>query len=421
MDKIKENSRSSSGRLTKNVSALTIIQISNYIVPLLVARHLISVLGLEFYGVLAFALGLGTFFMVIADVGFSIAGSENISRHHNDNIFISKYVSAAVLIKALFAFLAALIILLYAFNTAKYAEYFELFLLVILSSFIQAFIPTWFFIGKGEASQLAYVSIIGKAIYVLLIYIMIVDQSDIMSVPILISCSALFTLSVTWWMIRKKGIIFTNPTRKFIKNIFVETLPYYYSRLGVATYMNIGLIFLGLMVNPVIVGAYAIAEQLYKVMQSAFTPVTQAIFPYMVREKDLNMFSKIALGVISLAIIFSVIGYFVSPVLVPLIFGDEAIASLPILNIFFIAIVAHIITVFLGFPLFAILGRVNLANITISVGPIFYIIGLIIFYMLDLFDPIYLALLMVISELAILTFRAKVASPLIINFYRKKV
>lgn len=414
----KEIIKSTGSRLAENVSALTIIQISNYIAPLLVARHLISVLGLELYGVLAFALGLGTLFMVVADVGFSIAGSENISRHHNDNIFISKYVSSVILIKALIALFAALIILLYAINTVKYQEYFELFLWVILSSFTQAFIPTWFFIGIGQASQLAYISIIGKVIYVGLIYVVIVDQSDILNVPILIGCSALFTSCVSWWMIRKKGVMFTYPTIKFIKNIFVKTLPYFLSRLGVTTYMNVGLIFLGLVANPALVGAYAIAEQLYKVMQSAFTPVTQAIFPHMIREKDLIMFSKIALGVIGVALICSVIGYFVSPVLVPLIFGEAALAALPILNIFLIGIVVHIITVFLGFPLFAVLNRVDLANMTISVGAVCYLAGLLIFYKLKLFDPIYLALLMVISELTIFTFRVKVARPLIINFIK---
>ena len=182
--------------------------------------------------------------------------------------------------------------------------------------------------------------------------------------------------------------------------------------------MNVGLIFLGLVGNPALVGAYAIADQLYKVMQSAFTPVSQAIFPHLIREKDLIMFSKIALGVIGVALICSVIGYFVSPVLVPLIFGEAALAALPILNIFLIGIVVHIITVFLGFPLFAVLNRVDLANMTISIGTICYLAGLLIFYKLKLFDPIYLALLMVISELAIFTFRVKVTRPLIINFIK---
>ncbi|MBK7298995.1 MAG: oligosaccharide flippase family protein [Moraxellaceae bacterium] len=73
LQKIKSHS------VTKNVSALGVMQIANYVVPLLLLPFLARQLGIEAFGVVAITFASIQLVMVLTDYGFSLSATYAIS------------------------------------------------------------------------------------------------------------------------------------------------------------------------------------------------------------------------------------------------------------------------------------------------------------------------------------------------------
>lgn len=93
-----------------------------------------------------------------------------------------------------------------------------------------------------------------------------------------------------------------------------------------------------LFTNNTMVGYYSIAEKLYMAIQSLYGPITQALYPYVAKEKNIKLFKKIFYGVVALNILGVVFLYFFGEYIFTLLFTKEIGAeSISVFKIFLIA------------------------------------------------------------------------------------
>ena len=124
------------------------------------------------------------------------------------------------------------------------------------------------------------------------------------------------------------------------------------------------------------------------------------------------MMFKLIIGVVILAIIGACVGYFVAPALVAFVFDGSWLASIPVFNVFLIAIVVHAGAIMTGYPLAALVGRLDVANASVMTGAVVYFILLAIAFFSNSVTPIILAFIMMTSELAVLLHRSIVLIPI---------
>ena len=98
--------------ILSNFFSLTILQVANYILPLIILPFLVRVLDLENFGIVMFSQALITFIVIAVDFGFDISGTREISISNTDKERISKVFSAIITIKILLIFLWLLILIL---------------------------------------------------------------------------------------------------------------------------------------------------------------------------------------------------------------------------------------------------------------------------------------------------------------------
>lgn len=79
---------------------------------------------------------------------------------------------------------------------------------------------------------------------------------------------------------------------------------------------------------------------------------------------------------------------------------------LPVLNIFFVAILIHVAAIFFGYPLAAVVNTLDVANRSVVYGSVVYFLGASALAAFDSVSAVYLAMLMVVSELCVLLNRA---------------
>lgn len=402
-------------RIYNNAVALIFVQIANYVVPLFVLFYLTSRLDVLHYGVLAFSQGVLAISAVIIDFGFGLSATEKISRNSGNKKYISSLIGGILIIQLCLFVASAAVVVFYAFSTVKYESYKLIFIVLLFPMLTQCLVPTWFFQGIEKMRGFAVASIVAKFSFAALVSFFVKTPEDYYLVPLLNGLSYVVVLIFSVKAIWDFGYLIKCPSVYFIKYCLGFTRGFFLSRLAVATYMGCAPVVLGLVGSPASVAVYSVAEQLYKAMQSAFSPIVQATYPFMVKEKNIKLMFKIIGGCISVSVIGAIAGYFLSPLIIAAFFSASWIESVPILNVFFVAIIVNTSAVMFGYPLAAALGRVYVANNSVVAGAVVYLFILLFAYWLDVVSPIAMAAIMVISEIFVFLYRAVFLLPLAVS------
>lgn len=405
-------------RLVGNTLSLGVVQVANYIAPLVIILHLANTLGLEIYGILAFAQGIVAFFLIIIDFGFDLSATNKISKFRFNKSYIERLMGGILIIRLLLLMICSLVLVTYALLNSKYAQHSNIFILSLFPLAMQSFVPVWFFHGTERMKYFAMASIVAKIIFALTAVVFIKNPTDYFLVPILNGLGQLVTLIASIFFIHKLGYLIQKPNIKLIFYCFKFTKQFFVSRVAVASYMNGAIVVLGVIAQPAIIATYSMAEQLYKVMQSLLSPVASASYPYMSKEKDASLMLKLLFGVIALAFVGAFVGYYLSPFLLKLFFDESWSIILPVLNIFFIAIVIHAGAVMTGYPLAALVDKIHVANASVITGSCVYFASLWFLFFLKDITPANLAIIMLISELFVFLHRSLVLIPIAIKKFK---
>lgn len=399
-------------RLIKNTFSLTFIQVANYIVPLIVLVHLARVLGPDVYGILAFGQAIIVMSNILTDFGYSLSATNKIAETREDSEYVSGLIGGIYVVKIFLFLICAAGLTIFSFINTSFDEHALFLYLTLIPIFVQSFFPLWFFQGIERMHYLALILVIVKVIYVLTIIIYVQSPVDYILVPILYGVSQLVGVTLSIFMIYKLGYRLIIPSLNLVRFCYKFSKEFFFSRIGVMIYMNSSVLVLGLVANPSTVAIYSIAEQLYKAMQSAISPLSAALYPFMSKEKEIKLMLKLINYCIIVVAFGAFIGYFIAPIIIDLLFDDSWKDSINILNIFFIAVIIHAAAVMTGYPLAAALGRIDVANSSVLTGAIVYSILISVLLYLNQITPINLALLMIISEVCVLIHRSGVLIPL---------
>lgn len=407
-------------RISRNAAALLIVQVVNYVAPLVLLLYLTDTLGLQLYGVVAYSMGIGVLAGVLIDFGFSISATAKISKHRHRPWYVGRLLGSIYIIKLLLIVSVFLILAIYAATTEKYSAYRWLFIISILPISALGLLPVFFFQGVEKMKAIAAYSVLAKVLFVIAVLSLVHSPADYLWIPVANGISQAIALAIALYLTYKLGYVIRLPRKRDLKYALKLTLPFFYSRISVATYLSSAPVILGTVSTPASVAIYTMAEQFYKVMQGIFGPINQATYPYMARERNLPLLLKLTLGCVGLAILGAVTGYFVFPYLLDLLFKEEWLNSLPVMNVFFIAIVVNVAAVFAGYPLGAAVNNLQPANTSVTGGSLLYLALLAILLLFGRLNPVNLAILMVISELYVLIHRATVLVPIAIKQHALK-
>lgn len=404
-------------RLISNIFSLGLIQILNYIVPIISIIYLTKILGLYHYGIFAFTQGIVASGLVLLDFGFYLSATEKISKYRESKVILSKYISAILSIKLILFVVLAVPLLLFTVFTDKYADHKSIFIMSLLPLLTQGLLPSWFFQGVEKTKYLALYTFLEKSIYIISLFVFIKDSNHYYFVPLLIGITQFINLIYCISFLNRFGIVLKVPTKRFLTYCCKLTQPFLISRFAVAIYTNLGTVLLGLVALPEQVAIYAIAEIFYRAMQGLWTPIALATYPLMVKEQNMKLMFQIIAASILVSIIIAMSGYIFIPILFSY-FSNAWLQSTPIIDIFLVAIVVHVSTVVTGYPLAAALRRVDVANSSVITGGLVYIIVVLLLYISNEISPANLALLVILSESSVLIHRLIILVPLALKQYK---
>lgn len=269
-------------RLLSNFFSLSVLQGANYILPLITLPYLVRVLGVEYFGLLAFATATVTYFQILTDYGFDLTATREISIHRDDKEKVIEIFSSVMTIKIILMFVSFFLLSILVFSFEKFSKDALVYFLTFGTVVGQVLFPVWFFQGMERMKYITYLNILSKVIFTIAIFVFVQEQSDFYLVPLLTSIGFLVAGIWSLYLVKKEfGVGFEVQTIDTIKHHLVEGWDIFVSRVFGSMYRSSNIIILGLLTNNTIVGYYSIAEKVVKTLQTLQDVVGNTLFPYL--------------------------------------------------------------------------------------------------------------------------------------------
>jgi len=271
----------------------------------------------------------------------------------------------------------------------------------------QMMFPIWYFQGQEKMRLVTFVNVIIKVIFTLLIFIVIKEESDYIWVPLIYGVGyiigGVFSLYLVKKIFHQK---FTWTGMALVKYYFVDSAQYFLSRVSVSLYTSANLFILGFFVSHSAIGYYAIAEKLYMALQYIYQPITQTLYPYIAKQKNIVLFKKLFWLFIVFNLVMVVVLYIFDYHIFDLLFEQSISAiSLEVFHIFLLAALVVVPTVFLGYPFLAALGYPKYANMSVVYGSLVHLLGLTLLAISDHITLFSVASMVVLTESVVLLLR----------------
>lgn len=378
-------------KFLKDVTANIFTLAVNVVTPLLLIPILTRSLGLDIYGDYMASLGFIFLCVVLADLGFSMYLSKEVSIQRENAQEVSKLYSAFLTVKLFFLlpFLLLLFLLLPEIpNTNRYIVL-GLFWLLFVNISIK---PTAFYNGLEKYTLQSKVEICGKFLLILLILFFDLSDEGIEKVMVAQVLSAVFiNIFMFHFLLKETEIKFRHLPKDSLVDLVRLSFGFFIARLFVNIYTQSSTYLVSLVLKSELVAIYSILIQLYKVGQAVVGAISKVLYTNTVKSKNFKRIVKVSLIIILLHLLFLplVAAYGVN--IVNTILNINIDISNFVLMIPYLSLLFVIIASFWGYPVMIALGKERYAHYGIFFGSLAYYFTFIIFVLFFDFN-LYLAL-----------------------------
>lgn len=333
-----------SKRIFKNFFSLNLLQLSNFIFPLIILPYVVRIIGVENFGLVSFAQAFITYFILISDYGFNLSGTSEISLNRNDQTKISEIFSSILILKLFLGVICTVVIVIIVFSIEIFSTHSFLYLICTGILFGSILFPHWFFQGIEKMEFIPVINIIIRIIQLILIFILINEQDDYVMYMILISAAQL--------LIGVSGLIFSTiyfkiklviPSINTLAGYLKSGFSLFSAHVGINIFTNSSVFVLGILSGNYAVGIFSAADKIRQAFQSIILAFTMSTYPNavsLIKEAStsfINFIKKTLSVSILIGFILSLLLFIFAENIIIILFGDEFVNSIEILKWFSIA------------------------------------------------------------------------------------
>ncbi|MFU0446969.1 oligosaccharide flippase family protein [Pseudocitrobacter faecalis] len=389
-------------KLIKNTFSLFLVQLANFAAPLLVLPYLSRVLGVDGFGKTMVILSICSLGLIFTDFGFNLSASYKIAKSKGEVLhgYINSVIHAKIFL-AIFFFVGVYLYNYYVLKTLSFNEI--LFIVSIILA--QACYPTWFFQGMEKMRAITIYMMLTKFLYIIFIYVFVRNEGSVEQVIASYALSCIIGGIAGIYLMYREGVRFIRVETREIYFRLKESFIFFISRASYSMYTTASTFIVGAIAGMQQAAFYSAAEKIYQALQALTSPVTQALYPYVAKRNDHKMVLRVILILGVPMLIVSFIGYLLAPAFIKIFYGSSFLEATPIFNVFIVLTIVTFISVNFGYPAFAAIDKLNVANYTVICGALIQVFGILILYITENIHAISVVYMVLITELVIMTLR----------------
>ena len=368
--------------LLNNTIMLFLLTGSNYVFGLISVPYLTRVLGAEAYGYIGFGNAFYTIVQLVLDFGFLLSGTLEIAKHQDDHTAVERIYSAVLAARVLLILPTLAVVLIIISNIERFSNDKILYIAYFSYAACNALVPDFLYRGLENMVNVTIRNVIVKTVFVLCIFIFVKEPTQYHLVPFFYMIGSLVSLAAMYdHVIRVLNIHLVKVSRKEIWDQMKKSSLYFLSRIASTVFSSMNTIVLGFIVptGPQL-GYYSTTNTVVNAGRQIVTPVTNSLFPNIVRTKNYKLMFRVALfGEIILISGCILIGVMAEP-LCTFAFGPEYIGMAPMLRLMLPLIPISLASYLFGWAGLGSLGKDVITNTSVVVGACFHVVILWLFY-----------------------------------------
>jgi polysaccharide transporter, PST family len=266
--------------IAKNFFALSFLQLTNYIIPLIFIPYIIRVIGIEKFGLISLSQALMLLLAVIADYGFNLISTKEIAIHRDDIRKLSSIYSITLTSKLVLGFITFLILLLAIALIPKLKEESLMHGMAYLLVLGQLLFPVWLFQGLEKMQYISLLNLSSKLITLLCVILFVREPDDYIYVLPSYASGAIVASVVALIIARQQiGVTYSIVKYVEIKDALASGFSLFMSNVSVTLYNSTTVIILSMFASDMVVGYYSAAEKIMLVPRQLLAVFSQAIYP----------------------------------------------------------------------------------------------------------------------------------------------
>ncbi|AEM70406.1 polysaccharide biosynthesis protein [Allomuricauda ruestringensis DSM 13258] len=335
-------------KIIENFSYLSLLQILNMALPLLVFPYLIRVLGKDVYGLVIYAQAIVGYFVVLVNFGFNIIGTKEVSINRDRKNKLNKILSSIFIIKGGLFLFSCLTLLGLTFFLQEFKQYSLLLILTLWMCFNEFIFPVYYFQGIEKMKYITLLTLISRVTLVLFVFVLVNNKDDYLMVPIINGIGVLISGIISQSILYKDGIRYSwQPfyiLKHYVLKSFVMALAYASNTLKA----NFSIVAVKLLFSLKDVAYFDLALKISRLGSTFLELIGVAIFPKMSREKNKRFLRKVMLLCGVLSLIFVLVIQLFSTTIVEIVGGEEMSNATDVLRIIVLFVPFQILGALLG-------------------------------------------------------------------------
>lgn len=267
--------------VVQNIISLFILQGANYLLPLFTLPYLMRVLGVEKFGLIAFAQAFMQYFIILTDYGFNLTATQQIARNRQNDLQVNQILSSVMIVKLLLSLISWIIMNSIVIMVPHFHSQILLYNVVFITVLGNVLFPIWYFQGLEKMKYITILNIIAKIIITLSIFLFVHSEQDYIWAALIQSLTTFIPGLLSWGVIKKNfPHRLVMPKQKDLVQQIREGWTIFLSTAAISLYTSSNLFILGLLTTPVAVGYFSAADKIIKAIQGLLAPINQAIYPH---------------------------------------------------------------------------------------------------------------------------------------------
>jgi PST family polysaccharide transporter len=339
-----------------NFLSLSILQIGNYVLPMITLPIISRIIGPEKYGAVNYAFAFVGYFIMLINAGFDLYGTRQIVSFNGDKQKIDELFSRITLAKLYISVISTVIfvVCLFTIEQLRTEKLITVFTYLMCVGWIIN--PSWLYNGMQDSRRYAIFSFTSKLLFSIAVVLMVRERSDYIYHPLITSLAHILVSFISfYYAIRKYHLHFTLVSwRKVLQTINENkslSVIWWITNQSSST----GIVVAGFLLTTAAVGYYSAALRLIIIVQSIVSmPLNTVLFPYIGQafsksySEGISRVNKTFPYLVILALAMGLGTFIISKPLILLFFGNEFAQSVFILKILAVALFFSTINTALG-------------------------------------------------------------------------
>lgn len=393
--------------LLNNTIMLAMLTGSNYIFGFISVPYLTRVLGPETYGFIGMGNAFYTIVQLVLDFGFLLSGTLEIAKCKEDYDKIQRVFSAVLAAKLLLVIPVFCFVTIIVLNVERFSNDIFLYFCYFAYAACNVLVPDFLYRGLENMVSVTIRNVIVKTVFVVLIFLFVKQPNQYHLVPIFYACGSLVsTITMYEHVHRVLGIHFTRVSFAEIFEQLRKSSLYFLSRIASTVFTSVNTLVMGFVAptGPTL-GCYSATNTTINAGRQVVTPVTDSLFPNIVRTKNYKLMYKVAVvGTLVLSCGCVLVGFFANQLCL-FAFGEGYDGMVPMLRIMLPLIPIALLSYLFGWSGLGSIGKDAITNISVLVGAIFHLAILVLLYIVGVLNPLAICASSVATQSLILAIR----------------